>query len=120
MTLATDLAEAAGQSFDNLHIRWLSNQLLSNLVGFCRQSLPIFPQQLPGSNPVSNWITVLWAIADKFPATDVPIDQLTQAANLVYRLCWMAFSVIGTNTNTSITTAQASALLVKYNTFIGF
>jgi|SRR5262245_31551616 len=116
MAIATDLSRAAGQAFDNLHTRWLANQLLVNLTTFCQQAIQVFPQSLPNSNPVSNWITVLWAFSSQLAATNVPLEQLTQAAEYVYRLCWMAYSLIGNG----ITTAQASFLLGRYNVFIGF
>lgn len=119
MATATTLAQAAGQAYDNLHIRWLANQLGGNsgvIALFCRNTLTIFPQQLPGGLPVSNWLTIFNAVGVQLPATNVPIDQLTDAAEILYRLCWMA-SVL---TNNGITTAQAAQLLAQYNAIIGF
>ena len=116
MAIATSLPIAAGQAYDNLHIRWQANQLHSNLVLFCENTLNIFPQAEPGGNPVSNWITVLWALADQLPATNVPITQLTDCAEIVYRLCWMASALF----NNGVTFVQQALLLSKYNIYIGF
>lgn len=116
MAIATSLAEAAGQAYDNLHVRWQANQLHTNLVLFCQTTLATFPQDDPGGNPVSNWITMLWALADQLAATNVPITQLTDSAEIVYRLCWMASALI----NNGVTFVQQAVLLQKYNIYIGF
>jgi len=116
MAMATTLSQAAGQSFDNLAVFFDTNQLKSRIATFCTQTNPIFPQQENGSHPVSNWIAVFAALAARMPSSSVPIDQLTAAAEILYRLCWMAFGLIGNG----ITTAQASALLTSFNLILGF
>jgi hypothetical protein len=116
MATATTLAQAAGQSYDNLHIRWLANQLRSRLVLLCNTVLPTFPQENPDSNPVSNWITVLLAVSSQLPNVNVPINQLSQVAEILYRLCWMAAAIQGSG----ITNAQAAFLLAQINVIIGF
>jgi hypothetical protein len=119
MATATTLDQAAGQAFDNLHIQWLANQLGGNsgrIALFCQNSLPIFPASLPGGAPVGNWLTVFYALGVTLPVTNVPIDRLTDAAQILYRLCWMAFSLIGNG----ITTSQAAQLLAQYNAILGF
>lgn len=117
MATATTLAQAAGQAFDNLHIRWLANGLKSVLTAFWQQTLPTFPESEPNSHPVSNWLTLIAVIADDIPATNVPVDQLTIAAQRLYRLCWMG-SVL--QQSGGITNAQAAFLLASYNAIIGF
>lgn len=117
MATATSLAQAAGQAFDNLHIRWLANQLKSVLTIFSQTALPTFPESAPDSNPVSNWLTLIAALAAPMPATNVPIDQLTLAAQFVYRLCWMASFL---QSSGGITNTQATFLLATYNAIIGF
>jgi hypothetical protein len=116
MAMATTLSQAAGQSFDNLAVFFDTNQLKSRVTTFCAQTIGIFPQQESGSHPVSNWIAVFAALSARMPTSAVPIDQLTAAAEILYRLCWMAFSIIGNG----ITTAQASALLNSFNLILGF
>jgi hypothetical protein len=119
MATATTLSQAAGQSFDNLHVIWLANQLggdSGRIARFCQASLPIFPASLPGGGPVGNWLTVFYALGVTLPVTNVPIAQLTEAAQILYRLCWMAFSLIGHG----ISTTQAAQLLTQYNAIIGF
>lgn len=116
MALATTLDQAAGQAFDNLSIHFDVNQLKFRVATFCTSSIGIFPQQNSESHPVSNWITVFAALAARMPTSNVPIDQLTEASEILYRLCWMAFVLIGNG----ISSAQASALLGVYNTVLGF
>lgn len=119
MSTALTLDQAAGQAYDNLHIRWLANQLggpTGRIVILCQAALPHFPESLPGGLPVSNWLTVFYSLGQVLPAVDVPIDQLTEAAQILYRLCWMAFTLIGNG----ITNAQAATLLSQVNTIIGF
>lgn len=116
MAMATTLDQAAGQAFDNLAVFFDTNQLKSRVTTFCAQSIGIFPQQEADSNPVSNWITVFAALAARMPSSNVPIDQLTAAAEILYRLCWMAFSIIGNG----ITSGQAALLLAEFNVVLGF
>lgn len=119
MATALTLSQAAGQAYDNLHIRWLANQLGGTggrISLFCQACLPIVPQSLPGGLPVANWLTVFYALGVTLPTTNVTIDQLTEAAQILYRLCWMAFSLIGNG----ITTTQGTQILAQYNAIIGF
>jgi len=116
MATATTLSQAAGQAYDNLHIIWLADDLPGRIALFCQNSLPIFPATLEGGLPVAHWLTVFSSLGVTLPATAVPIVQLTAAAQILYRLCWLAFSLIGNG----ITTSQATQLLANYNTFLGF
>lgn len=119
MATATTLDQAAGQAFDNLHVQWLANQLggpTGRIALFCQGALPLFPASLPGGSPVSNWLTVFYSLGVQLPASNVPIIQLTESAQILYRLCWMAFSLIGNG----ISTGQAAQLLATYNSIIGF
>lgn len=115
MPLAVTLPQAAGQAYDNLVIHWDNQQLKLKITQFCASSNTIFDQQSEQSHPVSNWVAVLSALGENLPVSDVPIDQLTESAEIVYRLCWMASTLIGNG----ITTGQATSLLTAYNAFIG-
>lgn len=119
MAHATSLAQAAGQAFDNLNIHFQASQLKGTLALFAQATINIFPEADVNSHPVSNWITVIAALADQMPATNIPLEQLTESAEFVYRLCWMA-SFLQTTSPQQITNAQATALLGFYNTVIGF
>ena len=117
MATALSLAQAAGQAFDNLYVQWLSNNLKSVLTGFWQTTIDTFPQSAPDSNPVSNWLVLIAALADPMAASFVPLAQLTQAAEYVYRVCWMASFL---QSSGGITNAQATFLLAQYNAIIGF
>ena len=117
MAIATTLALAAGQAFDNLHPHWVNNSLKSTLTLFWQATLPIFDDAQLNSHPVSNWLSVLAATADQMASTAVPIEQLTTSAEIVYRLCWMAAFLLQIG---SITGTQATFLLAQYNIIIGF
>jgi hypothetical protein len=117
MAIALTLAQAAGQAFDNLQVHWLANNLQTVLDQFWRQTIDTFPDGQPNGRPVANWLTIVAALADQMPALDVPLEQLTLAAEYVYRLCWMADFLQGNN---NISTGQATFLLARYNAIIGF
>jgi len=117
MTFATSLAAAAGQSYDNLALRSIANQVKNVLTVFCSQNLPLFPESQPDSHPVSNWLTVLSAIANQLPAVNITLTQLTQAAKALYGLCWMASFLQSTG---GISISQGNTLLASYNTNIAF
>ena len=117
MTAATSLAQAAGQSFDNLSARYVSGQLKVRLTIFWSDNLPLFPESEPNSHPVSNWLVIIASLAEQMPTGTPPLTQLTAAAEAVYRLCWMA-DFLQSSGGISIT--QANALLGSYNAVIGF
>lgn len=117
MTAAPTLAAAAGQAYDNLVTRSLANQVKSSLQEFCRESLPLFPEQQLTAHPVSNWLTIVAAIADQLPSTNVTLTQLNTAAQALYRLCWMADFLQNSG---GISVPQGNTLLVIYNDIIGF
>jgi len=117
MTFAPSLAAAAGQSFDDLALRSVANQVKNVLTVFCSQNLPLFPESQPTAHPVSNWLTVLSAITDQLPAANITLTQLTESAQALYRLCWMASFLQGSG---GISVAQGNTLLASYNTHIAF
>jgi hypothetical protein len=117
MATALTLAQAAGQAYDNLHVRWLANQLKQTLTVFWETTLPIFLESEPDSHPVSNWLTLIAGLAAPMPTTHVPLVQLSRAADFVFRLCWMANFLQSTG---GISNAQATFLLQSYNVIIGF
>lgn len=115
MAAQLNLAAAAGAAFDNLQIWWGTNNLKSRLQLFWTSILPTFVDADVPSRPVSNWITVLAALTSQLAATNVPIGQLTESADVVYRLCWMAQALKDMG---QITPTQASSLLAFYNTYL--
>lgn len=116
MAIAASLSEAAGDAYDNLAVRWTTSTLKTTLTLFWQATIGIFPEDNITTHPVSNWITLIAALADTTSNTP-PITDLTEAAQFVYRLCWMAATLANQGT---VTTAQADALLIQYNLFIGF
>jgi hypothetical protein len=117
MTFAATLAAAAGQSYDDLALRSIANQVKSRLTVFCSQNLSLFPESQPTAHPVSNWLTILSAIADQLPGANITLTQLTQAAKSLYGLCWMASFLQGSG---GITVSQGNTLLASYNANIAF
>lgn len=115
MTAAPTLAAAAGQAFDNLTSHYIAGNLKITLDQFWGANLDSFPESEPNSHPVSNWLTVIAALADIMPTGQPPLVQLTQAAEAVYRLCWMASFLRGSG---GISHDQADALLASYNAII--
>lgn len=116
MTIATTLPQAAGLAFDNLQLKWLSNHLKDSLFSFWNPLLPLFPDINDATHPISNWLTIIATFQDLITQTGVPIDQLTLAAEYVYRVCWMTevLRVSGT-----ITAPLAATVLGTYNGSFG-
>jgi hypothetical protein len=111
-----NLQNAAGESFNNLQVKWLGNNLKSALTAFWQATINTFPEQDVNGHPVANWLAVISSLATNMPAAGVPYDQLTMAADYVYRLCWMTEYLAGAGL---ITAVQAStgpnSILVQYN-----
>jgi hypothetical protein len=112
MAAATDLPNAAVTAADNLHTLWLAGTLKAKLIVFWVALLPLFPQSEQNNHPVSNWLTLIAALADQMPNSNVTYSDLDTAINYVYRLCWLANQL---DTQALITTAQATAILTEYN-----
>lgn len=117
MTAAPSLAAAAGDAFDNLQLRFVAGTIKSQLTVFWQQVLPTFPEADPGSRPVADWLTVLASLTDQMETGTPPLIQLTGAAEVMYRLCWMASFL---QTSGGITNAQGAFLLASYNALIAF
>lgn len=110
---AASLPIAATEAFDNLRTLWLADTLKAKLIAFCQAILPVFPQSEVNSHPVSNWATLIYALATEMPATNVPYEGLATAADQVYRICWMA-NQLG-NVQSLITPTQTTFVLTTYN-----
>lgn len=116
MTAAPTLTAAAGRAFDDLQSRYVANQLKVTLDLFWRDIIETFPESEPASHPVSNWITVIAALAMAMPPPPLtPLTQLTSAAEAVYRLCWMTNFL---RTTGAITATQGNLVLAAYNAII--
>jgi hypothetical protein len=116
MTLAVTLAQAAGLTADNANVHWITNQLKNTLTNFWANSLPVFGESEPNSHPVSNWLTIIAALADQMDATSVPLNQMWSAVRAVYGVCWMGQFLL---TDGQITPSQGADLLAAYNATFG-
>lgn len=116
MTVAANLPAAAALTWGNLYVKWQSNDLKSSMVAFWQACIDTFPEQLDNSRPVSNWLTLIAALSERIPAVGVPYDQLMQAVDTVYRVCWITSQLQGQGL---ISAAQGStgpnSILVQYN-----
>jgi hypothetical protein len=123
---ALNLGQAANEAYLNLQAKW--NVSLKNaLNAFWQAVIDTFPDQETKSHPTSNWIVIIASMAERMntgngdpnTATAVPIEDLINAANAVYRLCLMTRFLQDTG---QITAAQGStgpnSILVRYNAFI--
>jgi hypothetical protein len=116
MSIAATLPQAAGLSFDNLQVKWLANQLKNALGNFWPQLLSQFPESSANNHPVSNWLALIANLQDQMTQSSVPIDQLTLAAEYIYRICWMTEAL---RVQSLITAPQAAAVLGAYNGSFG-
>lgn len=117
MAPAASLAAAAGQAADNLQLRYLANQLKTQLNLFWSQNIGLFPDSQPNNHPMANWLILIAALEQPMPTGQPPLQQLTAAQNLVYRLCWMGSFSQGAGL---ITPTQGNTLLASYNSLIAF
>lgn len=117
MTVAANLPSAAGLAWNNLYIKWQGNDLKSSMTAFWQTCIEQFPEELDNSHPVSNWLTILAALAAQLPATSVSYQDLIVSVDTVYRVCWMTSQLLtqGLITPTQATTGPSS-VLVAYNT----
>lgn len=120
MSIAATLPEAAGLSFDNLQVKWLSNQLRNALLNFWSQlsspSTGPFLDGVANNHPIGNWLALIASLQSLMKQSNVPIDQMTVAAEYIYRICWMTETL---RTQQLITTPQAAAVLAAYNGSFG-
>lgn len=116
MSVAASLPEAAALAWGNLYLKWQSNDLKSSLTSFWQGTIETFPEQLDNSHPVSNWLTLIAALAAGMPATGVSYQDLIVSVDTVYRVCWMTSQLLtqGLITSTQATTGPSS-VLVAYN-----
>ena len=116
MTAAANLPEAAALAWQNLYLKWQGNDLKSSLTSFWQGCIDTFPEQLDGSHPVSNWLTLIAALASEMPATAVNYQFLVTSVDSVYRACWITSQLQGQGL---ISAAQATtgpaSILVQYN-----
>lgn len=117
MAPAASLAAAAGQAADNLQLRYLANQLKTQLGLFWANNIDLFPESQPNNHPMANWFILIAALVQTMPSNQPPLQQLTAAQNLVYRLCWMGSFAQGAGL---ISNTQANTLLASYNSLIAF
>jgi hypothetical protein len=112
MAAAATLLEAAGIAYDNLYVKWQLNQLKIRLTNFCSGVSPSFPDSDVNGRPIGNWLIPIRALAQDIPAVGVQLDDLTTAAQQIYRICYLGSQLEASG---QITPAQAAALLLQYN-----
>lgn len=114
MPTALTLPAAAGLSFDNLQVKWLTGSQLGPAIrSFCGNIKLLFHEQQPSEHPVINWNTILWSLGTQISGGT--LAQLTLAAEYVYRMCWMASTL---QTQGLISSGQGAAVLSNYNLFL--
>lgn len=112
MAPALTLLQAAGIAYDNLYVKWQLNQLKVRLQNFCSGVSPTFPDGDERTRPIGNWLIPIRALAEEIPTVDVELDDLTAAAQMVYRICYLGSQL---EANGQITAGQGAALLLQYN-----
>ncbi len=127
MATATTLAQAAQFTPDNLLILWTANTLQARLISFWTAGLAAFPDAIEGNRPVANWLTILAARSTDIPLYDSAdprfppagsYEAYLAAVDYLYRLLKLA-AALNTQTPVLVSTAQRTALLAAYNSFIG-
>jgi hypothetical protein len=114
MPAAGNLQAAANDCYDSMFVFWAVGQLKFRMTGFCALAAQSFSDALPNDRTVGNWLIPMQALAESMGAGVVPVTQFNAAAQYVYRICWQGDAM---DTAGLITNAQATALLLAYNSF---
>lgn len=112
MATATTLTQAAKQSWSNLAVLSEAGTLRARLLDFVAAVEAQLDEGVPDNHPILNWCAVLWAYAETMSATAADWSALRGAAEIVYRLCFMAQV---SRDQSMITLAQFNAILASYN-----
>jgi hypothetical protein len=112
MAPAANLLEAAGIAYDNLYVRWQLNQLKIRLNNFVAGVTATFPDGDANSRPIGNWLIPIRALGEVIPSVGVELDDLTAAAQMIYRICYLGSQLEASG---QISAAQGNALLLQYN-----
>lgn len=112
MTAALNLPEAAGAAFDNLQLKWVSDNLKSSMTIFASNVKFIGSEAEVNTHPIRNWFALISSLATQLGVSDVPIGDLTVSAEYVYRICWVTQQLRDQNL---ITINQATDMLTAYN-----
>jgi hypothetical protein len=115
---ASDLPEAAGLAYDNLFTNWqLGPQFYVAMISFAGDLGDLFPDENVNARPIMNWALKMAAFATLiFPdVSNEKLEELNEAAGLVYRACWVAQHLADQGL---ITAPQAAAVLLSYNNSI--
>src|SRR6185295_5086054 len=99
MPAATDLLQAAALAEENLFIKWSAGTIQTDVVSFCVDAAPIFPEAIPINHTIGDWLAVLSAFAQSNPITTYPgvgvgrnmLALFQQDVDYVYRLCKLAW-----------------------------
>lgn len=112
MPPALTLPQAAGASFDNLQLKWVSDNLKSSMTIFANGIRGVGSEQEPDTHPIRNWFALISSLADLMASFDVPIGDLTVSAEYIYRICWVTQQLLDQGL---ISSGQATAILTQYN-----
>lgn len=119
MATASDLAEAAGQSFANLFALWQpgGDDLRSAVIAFAQDLLPEFPESDVVGRPIASWLVLIASASQTMPdataPAQIPYGMLARVADYVYRICWLGAKP--TPESPDISTEQQAAILASYN-----
>lgn len=112
MPPALTLPEAAGAAFDNLQLKWVSDNLKSSMTIFSNGISNVGSEQQVDSHPIRNWFALIANLANQMPSFAVAIGDLTLSAEYIYRLCWVTQQLLD---QSLISSGQAAAILLEYN-----
>jgi hypothetical protein len=112
MAPAANLLQAAGIAYDNLYVKWQLNQLKARLNLFVSGVTATFPDGDERTRPIGNWLIPIRALGEVIPTVGVELDDLTAAAQMIYRICYLGSQL---QANGQISAAQGNVILAQYN-----
>lgn len=118
MTMAANLAAAAGLSYDQCNLAAVANTLKTKFKAFLTEVSPIFDDARENDRTVGNWIIPMWALSVQLDAIAgaVNTSQLDAIVSYLFRICYAGALA---QSEQRIATAQADDLLAAWNTHFG-
>jgi hypothetical protein len=114
MTMATDPANAAFLTADQVSISWTAGTLRAQLLAFIDGVSPSFQDARPNDRPVGNWLVLLSAAAEfmNVPNGQLPLESFNLVVQNVFGICQTCWGLLS---QSLITNDQADAFTDAWN-----
>lgn len=116
MAARATLADAALGAFEDMTVQSAAGTLDDAIAAFIAGYTASFDEQRSGDRPIINWTAVLYGYQAQMDGAVNDWTELRITADYVYRLCFLGSQL---RSQSSISVAQAAAILAAYNANFG-